>query len=61
MNRAGSGIDPQFDAGIYNYLVGDVLEAKGIDDEVVLEDLRPEMLTAPGQFTKTREGVQMGA
>lgn len=31
LNRAGSGIDPQYDATRYNYLVGDVLESRAID------------------------------
>jgi multidrug transporter EmrE-like cation transporter len=28
LNRGGSGIEPQYDAGVFNYLVGDVLEAR---------------------------------
>lgn len=31
LNRGGSGIEPQFDAAQYNYLVGDVLESRTID------------------------------
>jgi hypothetical protein len=31
LNRFGSGIEPQYDANIYNYLVGDVLEARSIE------------------------------
>lgn len=31
LNREGSGIEPQYDANIYNYLVGDVLEARAIE------------------------------
>lgn len=31
LNREGSGIEPTYDANIYNYLVGDVLEARAID------------------------------
>ena len=31
LNREGSGIEPQYDATIYNYLVGDVLEARTIE------------------------------
>ncbi|MCI0352671.1 MAG: DUF5668 domain-containing protein, partial [Acidobacteriales bacterium] len=31
LNREGSGIEPQYDANIYNYLVGDVLEARVIE------------------------------
>jgi len=30
LNRQGSGIEPVYDANVYNYLVGDVLEAKSI-------------------------------
>jgi len=30
LDRGGSGIQPQFDANLYNYLVGDVLEARSI-------------------------------
>jgi hypothetical protein len=30
LNREGSGIEPQYDASVYNYLVGDVLEARDI-------------------------------
>lgn len=32
LNRGGSGLEPQFDAAIYNYLVGDVLEAKDYEN-----------------------------
>lgn len=31
LNREGSGIDPLYDANVYNYLVGDVLEARTIE------------------------------
>lgn len=31
LNRGGSGLEPVYDALIYNYLVGDVLEAKSFD------------------------------
>ncbi|PJF25100.1 MAG: hypothetical protein CUN53_14490, partial [Phototrophicales bacterium] len=31
LNRGGSGIEPIYDANAYLYLVGDVLEARGID------------------------------
>lgn len=31
LNREGSGIQPTYDANIYNYLVGDVLEARAIE------------------------------
>lgn len=31
LNRGGSGIEPIYDANTYLYLVGDVLEARGID------------------------------
>ena len=36
LNREGSGIDPTYDANIYNYLVGDVLEARAIDTASVV-------------------------
>lgn len=32
LNRAGSGIEPEFDEGVYRYLQGDVLEARGYED-----------------------------
>lgn len=32
LNRGGSGIEPVYDPNIYNFLVGDVLEARSIDD-----------------------------
>ncbi len=32
LNREGSGIEPIYDPNIYNFLVGDVLEARNIDD-----------------------------
>ena len=31
LNREGSGIEPQYDPNVYNYLVGDVLEARAIE------------------------------
>jgi hypothetical protein len=31
LDRGGSGIQPQFDPNVYNYLVGDVLEARNIN------------------------------
>jgi hypothetical protein len=31
LNRESSGIEPQYNANVYNYLVGDVLEAREID------------------------------
>lgn len=36
LNREGSGIEPTYDANIYNYLVGDVLEARAIDSASVV-------------------------
>lgn len=30
LNRGGSGIQPQYDANVFNYLVGDVLESRNI-------------------------------
>jgi hypothetical protein len=32
LNRGSSGIQPQFDAAVYNYLVGDVLEDKNYEN-----------------------------
>jgi hypothetical protein len=44
LNRAGSGIEPVYNAQVYNYLVGDVLEARTIDTaEIVLRYI----VTAP--------------
>ena len=31
LDRAGSGIQPQYDSNVYNYLVGDILEARNIN------------------------------
>ncbi|MEP7290865.1 MAG: hypothetical protein ABI835_03730 [Chloroflexota bacterium] len=31
LDRGGSGIQPQFDPNVYNYLVGDILEARNIN------------------------------
>ncbi len=31
LDRGGSGIDPKYDSNVYNYLVGDVLEARNIN------------------------------
>ncbi len=36
LNRGGSGIEPVYDANAYLYLVGDVLEARGIDTAVAV-------------------------
>ncbi len=36
LDRGGSGIDPQYDANVYNYLVGDVLEAKNINTASII-------------------------
>lgn len=49
LNRAGSGIDPVFDPIVYNYLVGDVLEARSIETaDIVMR----YAITAPhGQIT----------
>lgn len=37
LQRDGSGIDPQYDANVYNYLVGDVLEARNINTAQIVE------------------------
>ncbi len=44
LNRSGSGIDPQYDPTRYNYLVGDVLEARAIDSAATVIRY---VLTAP--------------
>ena len=44
LNRGGSGIQPQYDPNVYNYLVGDVLEARTIESAAIV--LR-YTLTAP--------------
>ena len=31
LERSGSGLEPVYDAAIYNYLVGDVLESRSIE------------------------------
>jgi hypothetical protein len=36
LNRSGSGIDPVYDPTIYNYLVGDVLEARNIETAAIV-------------------------
>ena len=35
LNRGGSGIEPVYDAGVYNFLVGDVLEARNIESAAI--------------------------
>ncbi len=37
LQRDGSGIDPQYDDKAYNYLVGDVLEARNINTAQIVE------------------------
>ncbi|MBZ0296868.1 MAG: hypothetical protein K8L99_30180 [Anaerolineae bacterium] len=32
LNRGGSGIEPEYDPAVYNFLVGDVLEARNIEN-----------------------------
>lgn len=47
LNRAGSGIEPEFDEAVYRYLQGDVLEARGYEgDNPGLVRLR-YVVTAP--------------
>ncbi len=44
LDRGGSGIEPQFDPLLYNYLVGDVLEARNYDDA----EIKPRyLITVP--------------
>ncbi len=55
LNRSSSGIDPVFDAGVYNYLVGDVLEARNIESaEIVVR----YTVTAPRGRITVREPAQ---
>jgi hypothetical protein len=35
LERGGSGIEPQYDAAVYNYLIGDVLEARAIETAAI--------------------------
>ncbi len=35
LNRGGSGIEPVYDANVYNFLVGDVLEARSIESAAI--------------------------
>ncbi|MCL4248691.1 MAG: hypothetical protein KJ065_11155 [Anaerolineae bacterium] len=44
LNRGGSGIQPQYDPNVYNYLVGDVLEARTIESAAIVVRY---ILTAP--------------
>ncbi len=36
LDRGGSGVQPQYDANLYNYLVGDILEARNINTASVV-------------------------
>ena len=38
LDRGGSGIQPQFDPNVYNYLVGDILEARNINDAQIVSN-----------------------
>lgn len=54
LNRGGSGINPVFDANIYNYLVGDVLEARSIETaEIVIRYI----ISAPRGLITVREPI----
>lgn len=44
LNRGGSGIEPEYDPNVYNYLVGDVLEARDI---LTAQSILRYSLTAP--------------
>jgi hypothetical protein len=52
LNRVGSGIDPVYDPGVYNYLVGDVLEARTIETADIVVRYN---LTAPRGRITVRE------
>ncbi len=47
LNRQGSGIEPEFDDAVYRYLQGDVLEARGFEDEANDAVKLRYILTAP--------------
>ncbi len=49
LNRGGSGIDPLFDPIVYNYLVGDVLEARSIATAEII--VRYAVTALRGQIT----------
>lgn len=54
LNREGSGIEPQFDPQLYNYLVGDVLQARDIDTADIVVNYT---LTVPhGQIVVRQPG-----
>lgn len=54
LNRGGSGQEPQYDGTLYNYLVGDILEARNFDAGTI--KLR-YVITAPrGLITVTATG-----
>lgn len=38
LDRGGSGIQPQFDPNLYNYLVGDILEARNINTAQIVSN-----------------------
>lgn len=38
LDRGGSGVQPQFDPNVYNYLVGDILEARNINTAQIVSD-----------------------
>jgi hypothetical protein len=55
LNRGGSGINPAFDANIYNYLVGDVLESRSIETAAITVRYT---ITAPRGSITVREPLQ---
>jgi hypothetical protein len=52
LNRGGSGIGPVYDAAVYNYLVGDVLEARSIESAAIVIRY---VITAPQGRITVRE------
>jgi hypothetical protein len=48
LDRAGSSLQPQYEAQTYNYLVGDVLESRNYDAETV--KLRYAIIAPRGQI-----------
>ncbi|MEO8611580.1 MAG: hypothetical protein ABI690_27020 [Chloroflexota bacterium] len=54
LNRGGSGHDPVYDPALYNYLVGDILEARNFDSADI--KLRYQITAPRGLITVTTVG-----
>jgi hypothetical protein len=55
LNRGGSGQNPVYDAALYNYLVGDILEARNFDSADI--KLRYQITDPRGLITVTTAGT----